>query len=127
MRESPRAVWDVVIAGAGPAGLSAALILGRARRRVLLCDTGTPRSWAAKEMHAYLGCDGISPEEFRRRGRREVRRYPHVRYLPHEVTGARRIAKGFQITLAAGRSVRCRKLLIATGLFDVVPRIPGID
>src|SRR3954466_1886241 len=54
---------DVVIAGAGPAGLSAALILGRARRRVLLCDTGSPRSWASKAMHAYLSRDGMSPHE----------------------------------------------------------------
>jgi thioredoxin reductase len=130
MRVSRRAArgvaWDVVIAGAGPAGLSAALILGRARRRVLLCDRGTPRSWASKEMHAYLGCDRISPQEFLARGRHEVRRYPHVRYLPQEVTGARRIAQGFEVRLGA-RRVRCRKLLIATGLFDVIPRIPGID
>src|ERR1044072_4052146 len=83
MRKAAREiVWDVVVAGAGPAGLSAALVLGRARRRVLLCDTGTPRSWASKEMHAYLSRDGMPPQEFLALGRREVRRYPGVRYLP---------------------------------------------
>jgi thioredoxin reductase len=119
--------WDVVIAGAGPAGLSAALILGRARRRVLLCDTGTPRSWAAKEMHAYLSRDGIAPDEFRNLGRREALRYPGVKYLPQEVSAARSLGSGFAVRLADGRRVRCRKLLIATGVFDVIPRIPGID
>jgi len=118
---------DVVIAGAGPAGLSAALILGRARRRVLLCDTGTPRSWASKEMHAYLTRDGLSPHEFLVIARREVRRYPGVRFLPQEVCAAQCTARGFTVSLADGRRVRCRKLLIATGLFDIVPRIPGID
>jgi thioredoxin reductase len=119
--------WDVVIAGAGPAGLSAALVLGRARRRVLLCDTGTPRSWASKEMHAYLSRDGVPPQEFLAIGRRELRRYRGVRYLPQEVRGARRSGTGFAVRLADGRRVNCRKLLIATGVFDIVPRIPGID
>ena len=119
--------WDVVIAGAGPAGLSAALVLGRARRRVLLCDTGTPRSWASKAMHAYLSRDGILPKRFLDLSRREVLRYPGVKFLPVEVTRARRERDGFVVTLARGAKVRARTLLIATGLFDLMPRIPGID
>jgi thioredoxin reductase len=117
--------WDVVIAGAGPAGLSAALVLGRACRRVLLCDTGTPRSWASKRMFAYLSRDDIAPAAFRRFARRDVEKYPHVQLREVEVTGAHRVTEGFEVTLASGRRVRCRKLLIATGLFDHVPRIPG--
>ena len=119
--------WDVVIAGAGPAGLSAALVLGRACRRVLLCDTGTPRSWSSKEMHAYLSRDGIVPQRFLEIARREALAYPGVRYAPVEVTAARRTRDGFRVTLARRAPVRARKLLIATGLFDFVPRIPGID
>jgi thioredoxin reductase len=119
--------WDVVIAGAGPAGLSAALVLGRACRRVLLCDTGTPRSWASKEMHAFLSRDPVSPARFRDVSRDQVLKYPGVTYAPHEVTGARRRGPYFRVELADRASVRTRKLLIATGLFDIVPRIPGID
>jgi thioredoxin reductase len=119
--------YDVVIAGAGPAGCSAALILGRACRRVLLCDTGTPRSWASKAMHAFISRDGIPPDRFLELARREALRYPGVEFAPVEVLGARRDGTGFVVTLAARRRVRARKLLIATGLFDAIPRIPGID
>jgi thioredoxin reductase len=121
-------IWDVVIAGAGPAGLSAALVLGRACRSVLICDTGTPRSWASRRMHAYLSRDGMSPAAFLARGRRELDAYPSVRYRALEVLNARRVENdGFEVTLAKTSRIRCRKLLIATGLFDLVPRIPGID
>lgn len=119
--------YDVVIAGAGPAGMSAALVLGRACRTVLLCDTGTPRSWASKEMHAYLSRDGVSPDRFRAIARQELRQYGGVKFAPVEVTGARRVAGGFSITLAGRGRVHARRLLIATGVFDIVPRIPGID
>ncbi len=119
--------WDVVIVGAGPAGLSAALVLGRACRRVLVCDTGTPRSWASKAMHAYLSRDGIPPARFLEIARREVLAYPGVRFKPVEVTRARRIKGGFSVALAGRSAMRTRKLLIASGLFDSLPRIPGID
>ena len=121
-------MWDVVIAGAGPAGLSAALVLGRARRKVLLCDTGTPRSWAAKEMHGFLTRDGIAPAEFRRLAHAELARYPGVVFRAAEVTGASRTAAGhFNVVLGKARTTRCRKLLIATGVFDHLPRVDGIE
>ena len=126
-RVASRRQWDVVIAGAGPAGLSAALVLGRACRRVLLCDTGTPRSWASKEMHAYLSRDCVSPAKFRDISHREVLKYPGVTFAPVEVVAARREGGLFHVELAKRQPVRARKLLIATGLFDIVPRIPGID
>jgi thioredoxin reductase len=120
--------WDVVIAGAGPAGLSAALVLGRACRSVLICDTGTPRSWASHEMHAYLSRDGMPPASFLARGRRELAAYPGVRYRAAEVVSARRNRSGgFDVKVGTRGPVHCRKLLIATGLFDLVPRIEGID
>src|SRR5688500_19741113 len=79
---------DVVIVGAGPAGLSAALVLGRACRDILLCDAGTPRNWAAKRMYAYLTRDGIRPARFRALAHRELRRYPNVVFRGVEVSGA---------------------------------------
>ena len=123
-----QALWDVVIAGAGPAGLSAALVLGRACRKVLLCDTGTPRSWASKEMHGFLTRDCIPPDEFRRLAHAELARYPSVVFRVAEVTGAARGSDGqFQVTLGKRRRVRSRKLLIATGVFDHLPAIDGIE
>lgn len=118
---------DVVIVGAGPAGLSAALVLGRCRRRVLLCDSGTPRNWATKAMHAFLSRDGIEPAEFRRVAHDELARYETVRFEPQAVSDARADPDGrFTVTLADGADVRCRKLLLATGLFDEVPAVEGL-
>lgn len=126
-RSKKDAAWDVVIVGAGPAGLSAALILARACRRVLLCDSGTPRSWASKEMHGFLTREGISPAEFRKLAHRELQQFPNLMYLAHEVTTARRRSDGsFSVELGR-RTVTCRKLLIATGVFDRLPRLDGID
>jgi thioredoxin reductase len=120
--------WDVVIAGAGPAGLSAALILGRACRRVLLADTGTPRSWASKAMHGFLSRDGIPPGELRAIAHRELARYPNVTFIRSEVIQAQRLSdQGFDVTLRPRRKVRCRKLLIATGVFDQLPEIEGVE
>jgi thioredoxin reductase len=119
------AAYDVVIVGAGPAGLSAALILGRACRRVLVCDRGTPRSWASHAMHGYLGHDGIDPGEFRRVTRAELARYPEVRLRRAEVTRARREGAAFVVEVA-GRPVRARKLLLATGLMDELPPLPDV-
>jgi thioredoxin reductase len=120
--------WDVVIVGAGPAGLSAALVLGRARRKVLLCDTGTPRSWASKEMHGFLTRDGIAPTEFLRLAQKELSRYPSVVFHAAEVTTASRRPDGrFEVSIKKRRRVRSRKLLIATGVFDHLPSIKGVE
>jgi thioredoxin reductase len=122
-----RAQWDVVIVGGGPAGLSAALVLGRACRRVLVCDSGTPRSWASKAMHAFLTRDGIPPDTFRRMAREELRRYRNVTFRRVEVQEAERAgSEGFRLRTAGDRQASCRKLLIATGVFDRLPPIPGI-
>jgi thioredoxin reductase len=117
---------DVVIVGAGPAGLSAALVLGRCRRSVLLCDTGHPRNYASHALHGYLTRDGIPPSEFLAIGRRELEQYPTVEFRHVEVTDAR--CRGdalFEVMLASGDCVHTRKLLLATGVVDNLPAIAG--
>ena len=117
---------DVVIAGAGPAGLSAALVLGRCRRRVLLCDNGHPRNEAAATLHGYLTRDGIEPVEFLRLGRRELEQYETVEVRDATVTAAECVSGAFVTTLDGREQVRSRKLLIATGVRDNVPEVEGL-
>ena len=120
-------MYDVIIVGAGPAGLSAALILGRCRRSVLMCDTGKPRNAASHAMHGYLTRDGIPPREFLAIGRKELERYDTVELRHISVESAQCRENGrFEVTLADGQCVVSRKLLIATGVVDNVPQLDGI-
>jgi thioredoxin reductase len=105
-------LWDVVIVGAGPAGLSAALVLGRACRKVLLCDRGTPRNWASKQMHGFLSRDGIQPRQFRELSHRELAQYPQVKFRSARVTGAELLSDStFRVNFANASTARTRKLL----------------
>ena len=88
-REATSPTWDCIIVGAGPAGLNAALVLGRARWRVLVLDNGAPRNYATHEMHGVLGHDGLDPAELRARGRAELARYG-VEVVTVEVQDAER-------------------------------------
>lgn len=117
---------DVVIVGGGPAGLSAALILGRCSRRVLVCDDGHPRNEASHAMHGFLSRDGMAPSEFLRVAREQLRPYETVELRHVTVTDARCEEGGFVTTLQDGESIRSRKLLIATGVRDNVPAIDGL-
>src|SRR3954463_5629140 len=119
-------MYDVVIVGAGPAGLSAALMLGRSRRRVLVCDTGRPRNAASHAMHGFLSRDGMAPREFLAIAREQLRQYDTVEVRDVEVTAAACESDSrFHVTLADGSRVACRKLLIATGVVDNLPELPG--
>jgi len=119
------ATYDVVIVGGGPAGLSAALLLGRCRFRVLVVDAGRPRNRRVLHMHGFLGRDGVAPGELLRAGRREIRRYG-VALRRGEVIAAERTESGFTVTLASGVRVAAGRLLLATGVRDPLPEIPGI-
>jgi thioredoxin reductase/SAM-dependent methyltransferase len=117
--------YDVVVVGGGAAGLSGALMLARARRSVVVIDAGAPRNAPAAEVHGFLSRDGVSPAELLEIGRAEVRRYGgHV--VAGEVSAAVRDSGGFVVTLADDRSVRARRLLVATGLADELPDVPGL-
>jgi thioredoxin reductase len=118
-------MYDVIVVGAGPAGLSAALMLGRCRRRVLVCDGGRPRNAASQAMHGYLTRDGIAPSDFLARARDELAPYDTVRIVHAEVTDAVCQEGRFAVTLSGGERYYARKLLLATGVVDRVPDIPG--
>jgi thioredoxin reductase len=119
--------YDIVIVGGGPAGLSAALVLGRACRRVLLCDAGTPRNAKSHALDGYLTRDGIRPAELRRIAREQLRRYDDVELLDIEVVEAIRSGDRFRVRLSDGTDQTARKLLLATGVVDHVPAIEGVN
>jgi thioredoxin reductase len=116
---------DVVVIGGGAAGLNGALMLARSRRSVVVIDSGTPRNAPAEGVHGLLGLDGIPPAELLRRGRDEVIGYGG-RIVSCVVVGAVPSNGGFEITLANGDLLRARRVLVATGLRDVLPDVPGL-
>ena len=113
--------------GGGTAGLSAALILGRCARRVLICDDGTPRSWAAHHVHGFLTRDGEGQDEFRALGRQQLRRYRNVQFRVGQVSKISPTAARFVIRVVGTTAISARKVLLATGVFDNLPSIPGIE
>lgn len=117
---------DVVVIGGGAAGLAAALMLGRSRRSVVVIDAGEPRNAPAAHMHGYLGHDGLPPSDLLAIGRDEVRSYGgEVRH--GRVTAVRGgLPDGFTVETADGAVVAARRVVLATGLVDVLPDIPGI-
>ena len=122
--EAASRTWDCIVVGAGPAGLNAALVLGRARRRVLVLDSAHPRNYATHEMHGVLGHDGLDPADLRARGRAELARYG-VEVVTAEVERARRCSTAASASLSARGADVARTVLLATGMLDEVPDIPG--
>lgn len=127
----PAETVDVVVIGGGAAGLNGALMLARSRRSVVVIDGGAPRNAPAAAMHGFIVLDGIPPLEILQRGRRQVREYGG-RIVFGEVATAEPAAPSsdgdlrFATTLADGRTVTARRVLVATGLRDVLPEVPGL-
>lgn len=118
--------YDVIVIGGGPAGLSGALILGRARRTVLVVDAGNHRNAPASHAHGFLTRDGVPPAEILTGGREEVRRYGGE-IAEGTVVAAERLADtGFRVVLDDGRSATASRLLVATGLTDELPDVVGL-
>jgi thioredoxin reductase len=115
-------LYDVVVVGAGAAGLSGALVLGRARRRVAVVDSGAPRNAPAAHMQGFLSRDGMPPADLLAAGRAEVSGYG-VELIEDQVAG---IEAGFLVPLAGGRVLHARRVLVATGCRDELPEIPGV-
>ena len=118
--------YDVIIAGGGPAGLAAALALGRARKRVLLCDAGARRNAAAERVQNFVTRDGTPPDEFRRVGREQLQKYTSVEVRDVRVRAVRGSRSAFQIELTEG-SVEARRLLLCTGMIDQLPPLAGFS
>ena len=121
--------WDAVVIGGGAAGSSAALMLARARRSVLMVDAGQPRNAVAAHMHGVLGHDGKPPRQLVAEGRREIEGYGGVVVDGRvEAVAALDDPAGprFRVTLDGGAEVTARRVILATGLADVLPEVPGL-
>ncbi|MEW2167024.1 NAD(P)/FAD-dependent oxidoreductase [Streptomyces sp. NPDC007084] len=128
MTQTPGATgtYEAVVVGGGAAGLSAALVLGRARRRTLVVDAGEPRNAPAAHTQGYLTRDGMPPAAFLAEGRREVEGYGVEVVRDRVVDVARDGAGEFEVTLTAGGGVHARRLIVTTGLADELPAVPGV-
>lgn len=119
-------VHDAIVCGAGPAGLSSALWLGRYRRRTLVFDSGRQRNLSARATHGYLSRDGSSPGAVLEAGRADVGRYDSVRFVDDEINQIRGDS-GIFVAASPSGSFRARRVVLATGVKDVFPRVTGFD
>lgn len=117
---------DVIVVGGSYAGMSAALQLVRARRRVLVVDGGQRRNRAAAHAHGFLGSDGEDPGEIAARGREQLAAYPTLDWIERQARAARGGPDAFEVTLSDGATLAARRLILATGVTDDLPDVPGL-
>lgn len=118
--------YEAIVVGGSFAGLSAAMQLTRARRNVLLIDAGRPRNRFAEASHGFLGQDGVAPAEIRRRSLEQLARYPNFTLLEGEAVSAERCLGGFRLTMGNGKVLEGQVLVLALGVTDTLPAIPGL-
>jgi thioredoxin reductase len=119
-------IIDCAILGGGPAGLNAALVLGRARRTVLVFDDNQPRNAVTQETHGFLTRDGVKPNEFRHLAHQDISKYPSVEIRPTRITDVRNHEGLFKLVADNGAVVRARTIILATGLKEILPAIVDI-
>jgi thioredoxin reductase len=124
---SSTATFDVIILGGSYAGLSAGMALGRSLRRVLIIDSGKPCNAQTPHSHNFLTQDGSTPKEIATLAKSQVLRYPTVTFLEGEATQITKTNMHFQVSTAAGQTFEGRKVLLATGIRDRLPAIPGVQ
>src|SRR5690349_19664385 len=119
--------FDVAIIGGASAGLAAALILGRSIRKTVVFDTGEPRNKPAAHAHNVFTRDGVSPLEILAIAKDQLKAYPTVSVVQERVVNAVKVDGGFRLETAAGGAFIVRKLILSTGVKDVLPEIAGIQ
>ncbi len=119
-------VVDCAIIGGGPAGLNAALVLGRAKRNVLVFDDNQPRNAVTQETHGFLTRDGVTPDEFRHLAHQEISMYPSVEFRQTQITDVSNHESLFELVADNSAVFHARTIILATGLKETLPAIDGI-
>jgi len=119
-------VFDCAIIGGGPAGLNAALVLGRARRNTILFDHNNPRNAVTQESHGFITRDGLKPNEFREIARKEIAKYPSVIFEKRQITSVSKNGHLFELVTSESITYQSKTIIISTGLKDNLPSIENI-
>lgn len=117
---------DCAIIGGGPAGLSAALVVGRGRKQVIVFDNELPRNRVTQESHGFITNDGMTPFEIRQAGEADLQKYPHIQIKRSQIVDIQKKEESFTLLTHEGDAFEAKKIILATGLQDILPEIEGI-
>ncbi|KPN12585.1 pyridine nucleotide-disulfide oxidoreductase [Bacillus australimaris] len=117
---------DCAIIGGGPAGLSAALVVGRGRKQVIVFDDELPRNRVTQESHGFITNDGMTPFEIRQAGEADLQKYPNIKIKRNRIVDIQKKEESFTLLTHEGDAFEAKKIILATGLQDILPEIEGI-